>query len=54
MLELYDVPGRGLALFDPKDPLLPNGAVKVEKAKPKAESKAAPKTKNKAVKPENK
>lgn len=53
MLELYDIPGRGLALYDPKDPLLPNGAVKVEKAKPKAEAKAA-KPKNKAVKPENK
>lgn len=50
MLELYDIPGRGLALYDPKDPLLPKDAVKV---KPKAEAKAA-KPKNKAVKPANK
>lgn len=53
MLELYDIPGRGLALYDPKDPLLPKGAVKVEKAKPKAEAKAV-KPKNKAVKPDTK
>ena len=53
MLELYDIPGRGLALYDPKDPLLPKGAVKVENAKPKAEETAA-KPKNKAMKPENK
>ena len=48
MLELYDIPGRGLAKYDPKDPLLPKDAVKV---KPK--TKAA-KPKNTAVKPENK
>ena len=56
MLELYDIPGRGLALYDPKDPLLPKGAVKVEKTKPKAEPKpkAAAKPKNKAVKPSDK
>lgn len=53
MLEIYEIPGRGLALYDPKDPLLPRGAVKVEKAKPKAEAKAV-KPNNKAVKPENK
>ena len=55
MLELYDIPGRGLALYDPKDPLLPKGAVKVEKTKPKpkAEPKAV-KPKNKAVKPSDK
>lgn len=53
MLEVYEIPGRGLALYDPKDPLLPKDAVKVEKAKPKAEAKAV-KPKNKAVKPENK
>lgn len=53
MLEIYDIPGRGLALYDPKDPLLPKGAVKIEKAKPKAEAKGA-KPKNKALKPENK
>ena len=53
MLEIYVIPGRGLALYDPKDPLLPNGAVKVEKAKPKDEAKAV-KPKTKAVKPENK
>lgn len=52
MLELYDIPGRGLAKYDPKDPLLPKGAVKVEKAKPK--KKAAPKPKNKAVQPDTK
>lgn len=54
MLEIYVIPGRGLALYDPKDPLLPKGAVKVEKAKPKTEAKAAQKPKTKAVKPENK
>ena len=53
MLELYDIPGRGLALYDPKDPLLPKGAVKVEQAKPKAEAKAV-KPKNKAIKAETK
>ena len=54
MLELYDIPGRGLALYDQKDPLLPKGAVKVEKAKPKDDAKAAPKPKTKSLKPENK
>ncbi len=54
MLELYDIPGRGLALYDPKDPCLPKGAVKVEKKEaPKPKAKAA-KPANKAIKAENK
>ena len=52
MLEVYDIPGRGLALYDPKDPALPKGAVKVE-PKPKPKTKAV-KPANKAVKAENK
>ena len=52
MLELYEIPGRGLAKYDPNDPLLPKGAVKVKpKQKPKAK---AAKPANKAVKAENK
>ena len=49
------MPGRGLCLYDPKDPCLPKGAVKVAKAepKPKAEKKAV-KPANKAVKAETK
>ena len=53
MLELYDIPGRGLALYDPKDPCLPKGAVKVTKEAPKPKAKAV-KPANKAVKAENK
>lgn len=50
MLELFEIPGRGLAWYDPADPALPAGAKRIDGA---AAAKAV-KPKNKAVKPATK
>lgn len=54
MLELYDIPGRGLALYDPKDPCLPKGAVRFKPLNEEPKPEPKPKTEKKAVKPKNK